>query len=33
MKFDELIDLSRKHGLFDWIIGDDGEIKPSQRSV
>jgi hypothetical protein len=32
VKFDELVELSRKHGLFEWIIGDDGELKRSEKS-
>ena len=32
IKFDELIELAREHGLFEWIISDNSELKPSQRS-
>ena len=32
MKFDELVELSQEHGLFEWIISGSGELKPAERS-
>ena len=32
VKFDELIALSREHGLFERIIGTDGDLKPAEKS-
>jgi len=33
MKFDELVELSREHGFFSWIIGDSGDLKQSEKST
>ena len=32
VKFDTLVDLARTNGLFERIIGSDGELKPSDKS-
>jgi hypothetical protein len=32
VKFDALVDLARTNGLFERIIGSDGELKPSDKS-
>jgi hypothetical protein len=33
VKFDELVDKAREHGLFERIIGSDGDLKPSDKST
>jgi hypothetical protein len=34
MKFDELVDLARKKGLFERIVGSDGDdLKPAEKSA
>jgi hypothetical protein len=32
-KFDEVVDFSREHGLFERLIGDGGELKPPEKSA
>ena len=35
LKFEELVELSREHGLFERIIGSesDGDLRPSDKST
>lgn len=33
VKFDELIGIARERGLFERLIGNDGELKPSDKSA
>jgi hypothetical protein len=33
IKFDELVATAREHGLFERLIGSDGELKPSEKSA
>jgi hypothetical protein len=30
--FNELVECSQKHGFFEWLVGDGGDLKPSQRT-
>jgi hypothetical protein len=33
VKFDELVETARKHGLFERLIGNDGDLKASDKSA
>ena len=33
VKFDDLVTMARQHGLFERLIGNEGELKPSEKSA
>jgi hypothetical protein len=33
VKFDDLVGTAREHGLFERLIGNEGDLKPSDKSA